>query len=148
MEPIGMIIGALVMGMTAVAKDVGGQIVKDAYAGLKRVIVDRYSRAGSIAAMEEDPSSDTQRKALTETLTKAGLATDAEVLGKAKELSQALAKVPREALTAAGVRIGELEAINARFGDIEVSGGTGIDIGKATLKGDLTIGNVKVRDPN
>lgn len=137
------------MGMTAAASEVGGAAVKDAYGALKRLIADRYNRGGGIAALEEDPTSETQRRALAEGLAKTGLAKDAEVLTKAKELSQALAETPREALTRAGVHIGELDAINARFADIEVTGsGTGVDIGKAKLQGDLTVGNVKVRGPN
>jgi hypothetical protein len=154
MEPISMILGALVMGMSAVAKEVGGQAIKDAYNGLKRLITDRYKRGSGVAALEEDPSSETQKKALEEGLQKAVPTQGPEVLQeameKAKSLSQALAQVPSSALEAVGVRIAELEALNARFGDIEVTGtsGTGLDIGKAKVQGDFTLGNVKVRGPN
>jgi hypothetical protein len=153
MEPISMILGALVMGMSAVAKDVGGQVVKDAYNGLKRLITDHYKRGNSIAALEEDPSSETQKKALQEGLQKAVPTQDPEVLQeavrKAKGLSQALAQVPPSALEAVGVRIADLQALNARFADIEVTGsGTGLDIGTAKVEGDFTLGNIKVRGPN
>jgi hypothetical protein len=149
MEPVSMILGALVMGMTAVAKDVGGDIVKDSYNALKRLITDRYKRGGGIAALEEDPSSETQRKALEETLTKADVGKDAEVLQTANTLSQALARVPAATLAGAGVRIDELHALNARFADIEVAGtGVGLDLGKVTTQGDFTVGNVKVHGPN
>jgi hypothetical protein len=153
MEPISLILGALVMGMTAVAKDVGGQIVKDAYNGLKSLIMDRYKRGGAVAALEEDPSSDTQKRALEEALKKAVPTQDSKVLqealDKAKQLTQALAQVPADKLTATGVHIGELEAINARFADIEVTGsGTGLEIGKVKVEQDFTVGNIKVRGPN
>jgi hypothetical protein len=109
-------------------------MVKDAYNGLKRLITDRYKRGAGIAALEEDPSSEVQRKALEETLRKSDLSKDPEALQKAKGLSEALAQAPREALETIGVHIGELEAINARFGELEVSGpGRALDIDKAKL---------------
>ena len=43
MEPITLIIGALAAGATAAAKDTAGQVVKDAYAGLKTLIQRRFS---------------------------------------------------------------------------------------------------------
>jgi hypothetical protein len=149
MEPVSMVLGALVMGMTAVAKDVGGDIVKDSYNALKRLITDRYKRGGGIAALEEDPASETQRKALEEALTKADAGKDAEVLQTAKTLSHALAQVPPAALASVGVRISEIEALNARFADIDVAGtGIGLDIGKVKTQADFIVGNVKVRGPN
>jgi hypothetical protein len=149
MEPVSMILGALVMGMSAVAKDVGGQIVKDSYNALKRLITDRYKRAGAIAALEEDPTSETQQKALEEALTKADAVKDAEVLQMARALSQALAQVPPASLASVGVRIAEVEALNARFANIEVAGGgTGVEIGKVKTQEDFTVENIKVRGSN
>jgi hypothetical protein len=149
MHPVSLVMSALALGMSAVAKDVGGQMVKDAYAALKRLITDRYKRGGAIAALEEDPSSEAQKKALEEALSKAGVDRDHEVVGKAKELSAALASAPRADLVAIGLHVGELEAINAHFADIEVSGaGTGVDIGKAKVLGDFAVQGVKVKSPN
>lgn len=149
MDPVSMIVGALVMGAAAAAKRVGGRAVEDAYGALTRLIADRYKRKGAVAALEEDPSSEAQRQALEEALAKTEVAKDAEVVQKAKELTQALDNAPRSELAAVGVRIGELEAINARFGEIEVSGpGTGVEIDKLAAKGDVTFDKIKVQDAN
>jgi 23S rRNA G2069 N7-methylase RlmK/C1962 C5-methylase RlmI len=105
MEPISMIVGALVAGATAAAKKVGGRAVEQAYDALTGLIADRYKRKGAVAALEEDPSSETQKKALEEALAKTEAPTDAELIQKAKELTQALEQVPRAELTAVGVRM-------------------------------------------
>jgi len=143
-----MIVTALAMGAAAATKKVGGQVAEDAYGALKRLIADRYKRSGALAALDEDPFSETQKKALEEALAKTDASKDAEVIQKAKDLAQALHKLPRAQLEAVGVRIGELEAINARFGEIEVTGGTGLDIGKARLDGDLNVNKITVKSPN
>ena len=149
MEPISLIVGALVMGAAAVAKKVGGQALQDAYDGLKRVIVDRYKRGGAIAAIEEDPSSESQKKALEESLTKADAAKDAEVLQLAKALSQALEKIPPPALAPTGLKIKDLEALTARFKNIEVSGAAvGVSVENTRIKEGIEVENVKVRGPN
>lgn len=154
MEPISMIVAALAMGAMAAVKKVGGKAAEDAYERLKKLITDRFKRGGAVAALAEDPSSETQRKALEEALAKADAAKDPEALNetlaKARELTQALEKAPRAALERAlGARISELEAVNARFGDIDVAGpGTGVDVGKLKATGDAIFGNIKVRGPN
>jgi hypothetical protein len=155
MEPISLIVGALVMGATAAAKNVGGQAVQDAYGGLKKLIADHFKRGRAVEALEEDPSSETQKKALEEGLAKSEAAQNPQTLdatlAKAKDLVQLLQNAPRPELQhALGARIGELEAMNARFGEIEVTGAgsTGLDIGKAKLEGDLTIDKLKVHGPN
>jgi hypothetical protein len=90
-EPVSMIVGALVMGATAATKKVGGQIVEDAYTGLKRLVSYRYKRGSALAVLEEDPSSETQRKALEEALGKTEITKDSEIIQRAKDLTQALA---------------------------------------------------------
>ena len=143
MEPISLIVGALVMGATAAVQKIGGQAVEDAYKGLRTLIVDRYKR--SVAALEEDPSSETQKKAVEGTLAKTDVANDPEVLQKARDLTQALEKVPPETLQTIGVHIKDLEAMNARFGKIKVSGpGTGLELDKAKLAGDFTLNEIEV----
>lgn len=149
MDPISLIVGALAAGITAASQKVGGEVAENAYRTLKHLIVDRYKRSGAVAALEEDPSSSTQRKALEEALAKTSAGSDPEIVEKAKVLIQLLAKAPPEGLTAVGVNIGELEAMNARVGEIKVIGsGIGLRIDKAKLQGDLSLDNVTVRDPN
>lgn len=52
------LVAALVAGATVALKDTAAQAVKDAYAGLKSVLVGRFSVV-SVATLEKDPSDDT-----------------------------------------------------------------------------------------
>ena len=71
-----------------------------------------------------------------------------EVVAKAREITQILAREPADRLQAVGVNIGILQAMNARFDEIEVSGaGIGLNIGKAEVQGDFTLSKVKVHQP-
>ena len=46
MEPISLILAALVAGVTAAAKDTAGKAVKDAYEGLKSLIKKKFADKG------------------------------------------------------------------------------------------------------
>ena len=128
--------------------------MRDTYDGLKKLVTQYFKRGASIAALEEDPSSQEAKKALETALAKADASRDPEVLGlaleRAKELSRMLERaVSLSQLEAIGVRIGELKAMNAQFGEIDLIGvGKGLQIEKATLEGDLIVDKVQVRGPN
>jgi len=148
-EPISIIVGALVVGAAAAAKNVGGKVVQDAYTGLKRLIADRYKRSRAVAALEREPSSIKQKEALEKALAKTKAGKDAEVVQLAKALAQALEKESQAALSTVGIQIDDLKAMNARFGDIDVAG-SGIvaaSLKNVDLMGNLRVGNVRVRNP-
>jgi hypothetical protein len=90
MDPITVIVGALVAGVAAAAKPTAEQAVKDAYAGLKALIQRKFGDRGDVAAaveqVEAKPASEPRQAVLQEELAEAGAADDAEVLAAAKEL--------------------------------------------------------------
>lgn len=90
MDPITIIVGALVAGVAAAAKPTAEQAVKDAYAGLKALIQRKFGERGDVAAAVEQvaskPESEPRQAVLKEELAEAGAAEDAEVLAAAKEL--------------------------------------------------------------
>ena len=56
MEPITLILTALVAGATAAAKDTAGQAIKDSYTGLKGLIKQRFAdkdKADSAAILDK-----------------------------------------------------------------------------------------------
>lgn len=132
MEPITT---TLVAGATFVLKGVASEAVRDAYKGLKEILVGKLS---SLTNLEEDPANQDYCKAAEKELQEKGLAEDPSVLGKASELMHAIEREPKDRLAAAGIDISGLQATgdiiakhlnaagNVRFGDIR-SGGT-IDI--------------------
>jgi len=80
MEPITVISTALTSGVATT----GGQAIKDAYAGLKRLIVDRYQV--SLSGLENNPESETQKAAVRESLKDVGAYKDPELRQAAQDL--------------------------------------------------------------
>lgn len=90
MDPLTLIVTAVVTGAALALKPVTEQAVKDAYAGLKRLIVDRYGDKGdvaqAVASVENKPESEGRKVTLKEELADAGADQDERLLQAAKEL--------------------------------------------------------------
>jgi hypothetical protein len=96
MDPITLITTALVAGAVAASKDVAAQAVKDAYAGLKALIVRKFGAQSdaedAMEAVEKRPDSEARQAMLAEELAIAKAAEDAEVLKQAQALLDLLQK--------------------------------------------------------
>jgi hypothetical protein len=130
MEPITTtIVGALAAGAVAAAKDVASNAVKDAYAGLKRLITASYSKASPFAdAVEADPSSTAEQTVLAKQLAQAGADNDQELRKAAEVLLEALQSLQEDARAQALFDFGKLRAMNVVLTNIETDG--------AVLRGD------------
>jgi hypothetical protein len=115
MDPISLIIAALAAGAIAGAKDVTGQAVKDAYAGLKALIRRRFTGNREAEAVldqsERQPESD--RAQLAEHLQAVGAAGDQELIKAAQAL----------------LRQADPEGARAGKYDVRITGGKGIVVG-------------------
>lgn len=144
MEPISATIVAAIAGGSAVAlKDVTNKAVSDAYQGIKTLVIDRYKRKGSIEALEEDPESSTAQNLLTEALEKTGADQDEEVIELAQQLSEALSQIPKEEAERYSIDIERLEAANARFKRIKVSGDKVLNVKDTKITGDFEIEDIE-----
>jgi hypothetical protein len=96
MEPITIIVAALVGGAAATAKDVGAQAVKDAYNGLRALVIDKFGGQGDVdVALEQaqkKPDSDARQAVLKEELKGAGADRDQELVRQAQALLDLLKK--------------------------------------------------------
>ena len=74
MEPITMILTALVAGAAAGATEAAGQAVKDGYAALKALVVSKFGKQssveGALNGVENSPDSKIWQEALKEELAK------------------------------------------------------------------------------
>ncbi len=90
MDPLTIIVTAVVTGAASALKPTAGQAVKDAYAGLKRMILDKYGDAGDVTSavesVETRPESEGRKATLGEELADAGADKDQEVLKAAQEV--------------------------------------------------------------
>jgi tetratricopeptide (TPR) repeat protein len=96
MDPLSIIVGALVAGAAAGATNVAAQAVKDAYTGLKTLIIDRFGKKAdlehAVESMEAKPDSEARKIVLEEELETVGAGKDAEVVQQAQALLDLLQK--------------------------------------------------------
>ena len=111
MDPLSAIVGALVAGATAAASETASQAIKDAYQGLKTILVDSYKLA-SASLLEKKPSNAAYQVAVQEELKEHPAAAEDQVLlAQAKVVQEALSQATPDQLAAWGVDIGRLEAV-------------------------------------
>jgi hypothetical protein len=142
MDPITIIVTALVAGAAAGLKPTAEQVVKDAYDGIKAVVKQRYARV-SVDKLEDDPASEPYKSAVREDLQKANAGEDAELLMKAKAVLDAVREHAPKSAGEVGVSIEELEAQSLRVKDIVVVTGTGVSLRKVKVVGDVEVAGVR-----
>ncbi|MBN1139490.1 MAG: hypothetical protein JXM73_23140, partial [Anaerolineae bacterium] len=90
MDAVQLVVEALVAGAIAGTESTAAQAVRDAYAGLKALVVRKFGARGDVAVAVEQvdhkPASPGRRHTLEEELGAAGAGQDAEVLQAARDL--------------------------------------------------------------
>jgi hypothetical protein len=147
MDTITAVVTALSMGALEGVKPTASQAVQDLYAGLKKLVQDRYHKANSsLEALEKKPESPAKRDSLQEDLQDAAASTDTELIAQAQNLLTAIEQHAPETAQAIGVKLEDVQAANIRLKEVMVRGeqAAGVHIKNATLAGDIEIGSVKV----
>jgi hypothetical protein len=147
MDPVSAIIGALIAGATAAMKETASQAVKDAYAGLKRILIDTYS-IHSIGLVEKKPNNAAFRQAAESELKDSAALADRQVMEHALAvLTAALRDLAN--VSAGGYGI-DAETIKAGQNLLieRVSGGhIGIRAGTIEAGGDMTLRDIQGTGP-
>ena len=120
-DPITIVVAAVALGAQEGVRETVANAVKDAYAGLKRLITDRYKGVDP-TAVENKANSDAKRASLEEDLKDAGAESDAELLAAAKAVIEAVLDNP-QAGEPIGVNLEEIEAEAIRIHNVWSSGG-------------------------
>jgi hypothetical protein len=142
MDPITLVVTAVALGASAGLKDAASQAVKDAYAGLKTLLI---GRAVDVSGVERRPDSDTQRAALAETLADTDIVDD-QVLTAAQQVTEAVAAHEPAAAAAIGVDLQRVRAGFLRIASVE-SAGTGVRVQDGEFTGGIDIGPVRAGQP-
>jgi hypothetical protein len=89
-DPVSLIVGALAVGAGAGVKETATQAVKDAYAGLRRLVASQFRGHASaeVALVEHETDPATWRAPLEKALTSTGAISDAEILTAAGKLME------------------------------------------------------------
>lgn len=125
MEPISLILAALVAGATAASQDVAGNVIKDSYQGLKSLIQRKFKKEDALgkAMVEAKPEEIKQTEGLLKNkMAEAGVDKDEEIVKLAIKILETLQKEDKEGLATGkyGIKVqGDIKGI---VGDI--SGGT------------------------
>jgi hypothetical protein len=146
MDPVSMIVMALVTGAAAALKPTAEAVIKDAYAGIKRLIQDKY-KAVSVDLIESDPASKSRQAVVQEDLEKAGAGQDVEVLQLATALLDAVQSKAPEAAGAVGVDLEAIKAASASIKKIvaEGPGAVGVRAKQVEVTGEFVVEDVQAR---
>lgn len=140
-DPVTVIVTALTTGAAAGMKDTAGTVIKDAYAGLRRLITDRYHNV-DIASVERAPGSPAATVSVTEVLATSNAAADADLLDAAQRVIAAVCTDAPETGAALGVDLEAIRAQAVRIRDV-VAGGAGVRGRDWQVEGDITISGVR-----
>ena len=157
MDPITLIVSAVVAGAALAAKDVGVQAVKDGYAGLKKLIVSKFG-GGAQAAVdqleqqakspdtpENAPVKQAWESALKATLTAAQADKDQELLKQAQSFMDLL-KVHGLGDTTTTYSATVIGSGAIAQGQDAMAGGAGSAVVRGSVSGDVVVGAPKPTD--
>lgn len=128
MDTTTALIGLLVAGASASAKEVAGQAVKDIYKGLKAAVSRYLTHPEAIDALEADPEAEAAQAEAAEAVGASAAMADEEVRSLAEQLAVALAELDEANRTKAGIDIGAVTAAkNAILRDFSAEGAISIE---------------------
>jgi hypothetical protein len=142
-DPISItVVTALAAGATAAVTNLATEAVKDAYQGLKTLVVDRYRQSGPLVdALEAEPASAQKQNLLLNQL--AGADADAAVKEAAVLLLDRLDQLRNDSRAQAVFDYGKLRAAKSfNLENIEFSG-TLLRADDATFEGDFSAKNLR-----
>jgi hypothetical protein len=141
MDPIESIATALALGAAAGLKPTVEKVIKDAYDGLKALILRKYPKV-DVNQLETDPGSKGRRAVVTEGLEKGGAHNDAELLLSAANVLETVRSRAPETAGVVGVDLKDVEGVALTIRRV-IASGTGVNIEHAKLAGDITIEDVR-----
>jgi len=131
MEPMALILTALVAGATAAAKDTAGTAVKDAYNGLKHLLKKKFEGDALAQAVVDAKPEDIDKAEglLKSKITEFGVEEDTEILQVARELKDLLETLNSGSVTQGGSpRLNIGGNVKGIVGNVNTQGDSNIDI--------------------
>ncbi|GHO77047.1 hypothetical protein KSD_48180 [Ktedonobacter sp. SOSP1-85] len=143
MDPINIILTALVSGAAAALKPTAENIIKDGYAGLKALIQRKYEHV-NVTELEKNPASKSRQAVLQEDLEATGAGQDAEILRQAKALLDAIQAHASDAPRAVGLDLEDIKGASLTAEHILAQGNhaTGVKAKGLDIQGDITFRDV------
>ena len=144
MDAFNPITTALILGATAALQKTAGQVVEDAYHGLKTVIINRFqSTKAAVTALEADPADHDTRHFVETKVNSTQAASDQEVLHQAKALLQLIKAQAPQLERIVGLKLDQVEFDDDLTVGTVKSAGHGMSMTRSKVKGKTTIENVE-----
>ncbi len=146
MDPVSIIVMALVNGAAAALKPTTEQGIKDAYAGLKELIQHKF-RHIEVSVLETDPASKMRQGVVKEDLKKAGADQDEELLSKAKALLEIIQTHAPDVPKTIGLDLEDIKGASLTAERILVEGinATGVKVKGAEIQDNITFRDITAR---
>lgn len=147
MDPISIIVTALVSGAAAAIKPTTEQVIKDAYAGIKQLIQNKY-KGVNVAVLESDPASKSRQGVVKEDLEKTEAGQDEQLLLKAKALLEAIEAHAPDVPKTVGLTLKDIKAASLSAGRIHVKGNnpTGVIAEHLDIAKEIRFDSIEVYD--
>jgi uncharacterized protein YbjQ (UPF0145 family) len=136
-----MIVMALAAGAAAGLKETASSAVKDAYAGVRRLIGERYGGV-DLEPLEQKPASEAKQASVAEDLEEAGAGSDQELLDQVRKLVAAVEEHDPGAAAAVGVDLEKVKAASLHIEGVAAEG-TGVRVRESEFAGDVDIRDVR-----
>lgn len=134
-------IGGLAATALAITAETGfKEAVKDAYQGLKEKLV--VWAGGEIAMLEAAPGSKGKQLAVAEIIDAQSSGEQSAIRVLAEALMDAIEA--REQAHPTGFDVGRIHALRVRFGEIDVTQGTGVRVDEIVTPGEFSVDKLKV----
>jgi hypothetical protein len=145
MDPISMIVMALVTGAAAALKPMTEQTIKDAYAGVKGLIQRKY-RSVNVTMLEADPASKSRQDVIKEDLEKTNAKQDEELLHHSQALLDAIQTHAPDVPRSVGIDLKDIKvATSLNVGMLLAEGNATAFRGERMDVGSLSFGDVEAR---
>ncbi|MDF3308919.1 hypothetical protein P3H15_28295 [Rhodococcus sp. T2V] len=145
MDPVSLIVAAVVAGAAAGLQEQAQATVRDAYQALKRLVLERHKV--DVEPVERKPESEAKRDSLREDLRDAGVADDTVVLDSAQRVVDEARnhQASVAAARAVGIDLDDVAAGFMRFARIDVRGqATAVDMDRVQAPGGITVEDIRV----
>lgn len=145
MDPLSLVVSALVAGAGAAVKPTAELAVKDAYGSLKAYIQRRWQQV-DVGALEREPARPLKQQLLREDLEHVDAGSDRDLLEQARAVLALVRAHDRDAARAGGISIEHLDAgANANIGDLLAEGAIRVRDVKAAQ--DINIRGLRSANP-
>jgi hypothetical protein len=146
MDPVSIIVMALISGAAAALKPTTEQVIKDAYADIKALIQRKFAQV-NVAPLEEKPASKARQAVVQEDLESAGAGQDEELLTKVQALLVAIQTHAPDVPRAVGLDLEDIKGASLSVERILAEGtnATGVKAKGLEITNDIRFSDVTAR---